>query len=612
MDRPGPNPDSALPASREPDATPPDAEGSNLPPTGPYSSAGPDTPLSQQQTAPDGNPLPYRPASGTVGNYELLAEVARGGMGIVYKARHATRGQIVALKMMRADDADPQHVERFDREVRAATWLKHANIVPVYEVSRHHGEPYYTMEFVPGGSVAHHRVRLLAEPRAVLTLMAQVAEAVQYAHERGVIHRDLKLGNVLLAADGTPKVTDFGLAKLGDGDMNLTKTGAALGTVPYMAPEQAAGRTKQIGPATDIWALGVMLYELLTGRRPFLGEDSDTVKRQIRKSEPPRPRALRQELSEAVEAVVLRCLEKVPGRRYASAGDLADALGCCLQGKPIPQLGRRWPGRLWQTVRRYPRTGAILCLCLAAILMAVVLYPAPRRVEAPAETEQQSEPSLTLIGPGGLLLPRDGRWLAGGEGARAVPPGPDKPFSIHTDQVSLFQLLRTPPWEHFLLEAEIRHDSSTEGVVGLFFAHAEHNATQGLYHFFWSANFADHGDFAGELNLAAHRLQSAAPHSFNTSCVPVPSDGSNKLAARRNDPSPWRKLAVEVTGEEVRATLDDKCVQSASQVEVQQRSGWMFATLTGVEPDFAPKGPLGLYVNRGTASFQHVRIRRLP
>jgi serine/threonine-protein kinase len=606
MDRPAPNPESAHPTSREPPGVPPAAERDHHPPTGPYHGSGPDTPFSQQHTAAEGDVLHYRPASGTVGNYELLAEVARGGMGIVYQARHATGGQVVALKMMRTD-AEPQHAERFDREVRAATWLKHPNIVPVYEVSRHRGESYYTMEFVSGGSLAQQRTRLLAEPQTTLALMAKVAEAVQYAHEQGIIHRDLKLSNVLLAADGTPKVTDFGLAKLSDGDLNLTQSGAALGTVPYMAPEQAAGRTKQIGPATDIWALGVMLYELLTGRRPFDGADSDAVKRLIRKSEPPRPRSLRPALSEAVERVVLRCLEKEPRRRYQTAGALAHDLERCARGEEIPPQPERGFRRLGRAVGRHPLKCAALVLCVIAIAVAAaaVLDRGPRRSDTPVQPEQPPDPGITLIGDSGP--PQQFRWVLGEKCARLGEEKAGEPFSCRSSGISLLELRETPPWASYRVEAMVRQDDNKEGEAGIYFAHRRFRSGQRAHQCCGLVSVNQIDTSPGTVFWEFKCFTESEPPDTLAGSVLKAFNLPAELPGQ--DPARWHRLAVEVEPQEVRVYWRTTCISRVAVPVMQQSLAGLAHDVPGCE--YTSQGGLGLYVRKTTASFYQVTVKPL-
>jgi serine/threonine protein kinase len=277
-----------------------------------------------------------------VPGYEILEELGRGGMGVVYKARHLRLGRVVALKTITTGRfAGPTERARFQVEARSVARLQHPHIVQVYEVGEQEGCPYVTLEFVDGGNLER---RLADRPFAAdeaARLIQTLARAIHAVHRLGIVHRDLKPANVLLTADGVPKIGDFGLAKLlGDEPdavvaTTLTRTGAVLGTPGYMAPEQAAGQVRAIGPATDIHALGVVFYELLTGHRPFRGPSLMETLDQIRNQEPTPPRALRPGLPRDLETICLKCLKKGPQDRYPDAESLADDLGRYLQGEPI-------------------------------------------------------------------------------------------------------------------------------------------------------------------------------------------------------------------------------------------------------------------------------------
>lgn len=282
------------------------------------------------------------PPVGVVGECELLEELGSGGMGVVYKARHRRLDRIVALKMLRAGAATSQaELVRFRQEAVSAARLDHPNVVPVYEVGEHDGRPYFTMQYVAGKTLAQRLADGPMPPREAASLLLPICEAVQAAHSRGILHRDLKPSNILIDADGRPLVSDFGLAKRVEDDSSLTHTGAILGTPTHMAPEQAAGSRGQIGPRSDVYSLGVILYQMLTGRPPLQGATPMETVLLVLEQDPLPPRLLNPRADGLLEMIALRCLQKPPDLRYDSARALADDLRAYLADEPLAaQSGR--------------------------------------------------------------------------------------------------------------------------------------------------------------------------------------------------------------------------------------------------------------------------------
>jgi WD40 repeat protein/Flp pilus assembly protein TadD len=333
-----------------------------------------------------------------VPGYDILGELGRGGMGVVYKARQTNLNRLVALKMILAGaQADPYQLERFRAEAEAVARLHHPHIVQIYEISEHNGCPFFSLEYVDGGTLTDKLKGVPQPPRLAAHLVRLLALAMHSAHQKGIIHRDLKPGNVLLAMPnehsaspdslqseveaafrlyGVPKITDFGLAKHLDVQSH-TRTGAILGTPSYMAPEQAEGRAHAVGPATDVYGLGAILYEMLTGRPPFESESSLTTIRQLLTQDPIRPALLRLKVPRDLETICLKCLEKDPARRYASAEDLAEDLHRFLKNEPIEARPVGWWGRSVKWMRRHPTkttVAGVVVLAVATLLLGGLIY----------------------------------------------------------------------------------------------------------------------------------------------------------------------------------------------------------------------------------------------
>jgi tetratricopeptide (TPR) repeat protein/tRNA A-37 threonylcarbamoyl transferase component Bud32 len=342
--------------------------------------------------------MPARRRSATarprVPGYEILAELGRGGMGVVYKARQQRLNRVVALKMVLAGShASAHQLARFHVEAEAVAQLQHPSIVQIFEIGEHDGLPFFSLEFVEGDSLAARIDGKPLPPREAAEMVKSLALAMAFAHQHGIIHRDLKPANVLLTRAGVPKITDFGLAKRIEGDSELTKSGTLMGSPSYMSPEQARGETQEIGPLSDLYSLGAILYELLTGRAPFVGTSMLETLVQVRNQEPVPPSRLQPKVPHDLETICLKCLQKEAGKRYGSCEALAEDLHRFLAGEPIRARPVGRIERLWRWCRRNPRVAllggavAVLLGILAASSITMGLRLSRER-EAVAETRK--------------------------------------------------------------------------------------------------------------------------------------------------------------------------------------------------------------------------------
>jgi serine/threonine protein kinase/tetratricopeptide (TPR) repeat protein len=334
-----------------------------------------------------------------LGNYEILEEIGRGGMGVIYRARQRHSRRIVAVKRVLSYHSDSREtLARFRREAQAAASLDHPNILPIYEVSESEdGLPFFSMKFAPGGTLQQAGPALRKEPRQCVALVAKITRAVQYAHSRGILHRDLKPGNILLDARGEPLVSDFGLAKWLDTTSDLTRTLTIFGTPGYIAPEQASSAAADLKPTADIYSLGAILFDLLAGRPPFLGTHALSVIRQAADSPAPKLRTLTDLADRDLETICSRCLERDPKLRYSSAHDLAEDLERWLEGRPIIARPVSPLTKLWRWSRRNPVLATVLAVATLAVLLTSVREISRRGLEHAVRTEQIGLRSVAVL-----------------------------------------------------------------------------------------------------------------------------------------------------------------------------------------------------------------------
>ncbi len=429
---------------------------------------------------------PYLPEEmRVIGDYELMEEVARGGMGVVFRARQRSLGRIVAVKLMLGGDfATPEARTRFRGEAAAAARIQHPNIVAIHEIGEHEGQPYFSMDFIEGQTLAE---RVLAGPLPALVAaryIARVAAAVDHAHRQGVLHRDLKPSNVMVDGQDEPRVTDFGLAKELHGSSALTMTGAMLGSPSYAAPEQVRGEGSAVGVGADIYALGALLYHLLTGRPPFQGGTVQAVLHQVLETDPISPRTLNPSVPADLETVCLKCLEKEAVRRYPSALEVGEELGRFLAGEPVHARPLGWAGRLNRWAHRRPAVaGLAVALVLALLGLGVVGAVAAVRI---VRAEQVAIRNLR----DSLLVQARSLRLAGGPGQQtaslaaieqALAREPDDPVRERAAREVIAALAQSDvefmpgaelPWDPHRLMSIAGGDRwrsmGTDGIVGDF------------------------------------------------------------------------------------------------------------------------------------------------
>jgi peroxiredoxin len=368
----------------------------------------------------------------TIPGYQILGELGHGGMGVVYKARQLSLDRLVALKMIWAGAyARPEDLARFRIEVRAVAHLQHPHIVQFYDAGEWDGRPYFALEFLGGGSLARDRRGRPLPAREAAQMVETLAGAMHYAHQRGIVHRDLKPSNVLLTEDGIPKITDFGLAKQIEADSSLTQSGAIIGTPSYMAPEQARGETKEVGPVVDVYALGAILYELLTGRPPFRAHTPVDTILLVRSERPVPPSRLKPDVPRTLEAVCLKCLEKEPGKRYPNAATLGEDLKRFLTGGTVLAL----PVTRIQKGVKWAKRNLRATLLIAGLAATLLIVVSATLLERPKYAEQVGADKVTELSANNVRLSEAARFsrlepTSPPPGAGKLSPPPAGPLVV--------------------------------------------------------------------------------------------------------------------------------------------------------------------------------------
>jgi serine/threonine-protein kinase len=589
---------------------------------------------------PDAAPLSVPALPG----FELYEKLGEGGMGVVYRARDLRLDQPRAIKVIRAGPfAGRDAHDRFEREAKAVARLDHPGVVRIYALGEHAELLYICMEFLEGGSLKARLARGPLEVRAAAGLVRQLALAVEHAHANRVLHRDLKPANVLLAADGTPKVADFGLAKLLDSNEELTHTGAVMGTPAYMAPEQAEGRPRDINVQTDVWALGVVLYECLVGRPPFKGECRSETLDLVKTQPPVALRQLRPEVPAELEAICLKCLEKEAERRYATAADLAADLQAWLDGKAPAIRPARGLRRLARGIRRRWRlTTAAAVVLLAALVAGLLTYlKHPDRPLWQMQAQLRRGEPVELIGATGG--PHWSRWRVG-ENNATMSVESDGTFVVNTWPLTLLELLPdTAGQRHYRIRAEVRHLRGGEhGDVGLYFAATTDRTPPVPMLSFLHVHYNDLHDaiaiFHERIPAALQRQERLKPPPGNRVILgsryriadleQEAPDLSSGLAARAvfrpagiahaGQPGEWREVQIEVSPTVIRAwwngqlvgELNPGAVEADANKAMQQmrQKPALQAALGGYVPHLDWQGGLGLYLYASSASFRNVHI----
>jgi serine/threonine protein kinase len=598
--------------------------------------------------------------------YTIRGKLGWGGMGIVYRAWQEDLGREVAIKVMKGGPNMPAHLSgRFAQEARVLAQLQHDHLVPIYEAKLHLGQPYFVMELIQGGNLSESISRFDDDAKGAAALVEMVARVVHYAHQQGVLHRDLKPANILLDKQGRPRVSDFGLAKLfGEGPDDSTEGrqrsaiagtttvsagGGPMGTPPYMAPEQYEPDRGPATPRTDIWSLGVILYELLTGKRPFAGTDFDSYAKAVCEANPVRPRAIRPNLNEDLEAIVLKCLEKDSADRYATAAAVAEDLAAWKRGG-FPRVSKASKARrIGRWLRRRPAVlGALLLApALAIAVGAISIRPQPSPTVpvdpdlARKEIEGQlakGEDEVELIGKTGT--PKWFRSAVGGNRTHTFLAD-DGTFTVDSwEDLCLLELAPNPQRDRYVITAKVRHEKSNDlGEVGIYCGWYEYESGGLDVYTFVSFGFNDLVDQVERYNRMSPAEKALSPKPTGNivffpfrvlgrrqnktiaDYIPLSLDRANMFKPAGPGGRSWRTLVLKVAPggiegyweeEQFVATIPTDGLAGLADKALLLMAGPQnnMPHLQQLHPTFPRRGGLGLYVRNSAASFCSVTVDR--
>jgi hypothetical protein len=607
------------------------------------------------QDEPNVDPSPELP---TVPGYRVLEVVGRGGMGTVYRAVHAEMDREVALKLINPGGRDRHAVRiRYEREIRALAGIEHPNIIPIYDAGYVHGFPYYTMRFVPGGTLGHHLDRVRADLPAACRLVAKVARAVHRLHAAGVVHRDLKPHNILLDDGDEPLVADFGLARWIDDDSDLTASGFPVGTRPYMSPEQSLGSKEYYSAACDIWALGVILYEVLAGRRPFENPDPVSLYLQIRGQPPPPLSDANPAVTPALEAVVCKCLAKRPGHRYPTAEAVAVELERWAAGETV-SVNPAEAAAVAASPRPRRKRLAVRALGFALVLCGVAAAGSVPRTDRPVTTAPLTPIGFRTIAD--RLKAGETVTLIGATGMPVVKAEPIPEFDsnlstqnglclLHSPVFGAVELVRETLPGKARLEAEVQivGNLQANSYAGVYIGRQETLDTGRLFQ--TMAVFGQYLIRPTDPNREKDKVvikpqpgvpvfSPAAPAAqelseivikpqplllWNHSPIYYPtrslSRSTTEVKERPSAQSRWHKWEVVITphllspnwdGHALPSITTDEFVEARTRVLSLENGKSLFPEVRYCEPVFGPG--IGLYVRNADAVFRNVRLVPAP